>query len=82
MDERRRKAVVMERALAEFRTKRGIAPMGAHVLRLDGDEAIVRVMYMTDHVPPDRAWFAVPRTGGPVRELVFEDVASFESPWR
>jgi hypothetical protein len=56
--------------------------MGAHVLRIDGDEAIVRVMYMTDHIPPARAWFAVPKTDAAVRELSFEDVASLETPWR
>lgn len=56
--------------------------MGAHVLRLDRDEAVVRVMYMTDHIPPNRAWFAVPTVDGVVRELAFEDVASLESPWR
>jgi hypothetical protein len=82
MAERRRKAELMKRALAEFRRTRVEVPMGAHVLRLDGDEAIVRVMYMTDHIPPDRAWFAVPRVGGLVRELAFDDVASLESPWR
>jgi len=80
--ERRVKAGVIERGLAEFRKTRGAAPMGAHVLRFEGDEAIVRVMYMTDHIPPDRAWFAVPRVSGPVRELAFADVAYLESPWR
>jgi hypothetical protein len=39
-------------------------------------------MYMTNHIPPDRAWFVVPRTGGAVRELGFKEVAAIESPWR
>jgi hypothetical protein len=82
MAERRRKAEAIERALAEFRRTRGATPMEAHTLRLDGDEVIVRVMYMSDHRPPDRAWFAVPRVGGQVRELAFADVASLETPWR
>src|SRR5215467_9474693 len=82
LDERRRKRAAIERALAEFRKTRGTVPIGAHVLRLEEDEAIVRVMYMTDHVPPDRAWFAVPRSGANVRELAFEDIAAIESPWR
>jgi hypothetical protein len=59
-----------------------MAPMGAHVLRISESEAVVRVMYMADHKPPDRAWFSVPEAGGPVHELAFEDVASLESPWR
>ena len=82
LDSRRRKPVVVERALAEFRRTRTASPMGAHVLRIDSDDAIVRVMYMTGRRPPERAWFAVSRTGALVRELSFEDVASIESPWR
>jgi hypothetical protein len=82
LDKRRRKRAAIERALAEFRMTRGRAPIGAYVLRLEEDEAIVRVMYMTNNRPPDRAWFAVPRTGAAVRELGFEDVAAIESPWR
>jgi hypothetical protein len=82
LGERRRKRAAIERALAEFRRTRGTAPIGAHVLRLEEEEAIVRVMYVTNHIPPNRAWFAVPRTGANVRELAFEDVAAIESPWR
>jgi hypothetical protein len=82
LEVRRQKHQVMARAIDEFHRTRGLAPMGAHVLRIDGDEAIVRVMYMTDHIPPARAWFAVPKTGAAVRELSFEDVASLETPWR
>lgn len=67
-------------ALAEFRRTRDMPPMGAHVLRLDAGETIVRVMFLTNHIPPDRAWFAVSQTG--VRELSFDDVAPLESPWR
>ena len=82
LDERRRKRSAIVRALAEFRRTRGTAPIGAHVLRFEEDGAIIRVMYMTNHIPPDRAWFAVPRTGANVRELAFEDIAAIESPWR
>ena len=82
LDKRRWKRAAIERALAEFRRTRGLAPIGAHVLRLEENEAIVRVMYMTNHIPPDRAWFVVPRTGGAVRELGFKEVAAIESPWR
>lgn len=56
--------------------------MGAHVLSSDADQVIVRVMVITTHVPPDRAWYAVPSNGGPVRELSYEDVEAIESPWR
>jgi hypothetical protein len=78
----RRKAAVIERALLEFRTSRNMIPLGAHVLRLDPPEAIVRVTYFTNHIPPDRAWYAVSDVDGTVRELSFEDVALLESPWR
>jgi hypothetical protein len=80
--ERQRKDAAIRRALQEFRAKRGIAPMGAHVLRLDPEETIVRVMYLTDHIPPDRAWFAISTATGAVRELAFNEVANLESPWR
>jgi hypothetical protein len=72
LNKRHRKRAAIERALAEFRGTWGRAPIGAHILRLEVDEAIVRVMYMTDHIPPDRAWFAIPRIGAAVRELRFE----------
>jgi hypothetical protein len=56
--------------------------MGGHVLLLAPHETIVRVMFVTDHIPPDRAWFAVSETDATVRELSFEDVAHLEGPWR
>ena len=56
--------------------------MGGHALLVDENETIVRVMYVTDHIPPDRAWFAVPHAGGDIRELSFETVRELESPWR
>jgi len=80
--ERRRKDGAIRRALQVFRERRGVAPMGAHVLRLTPEEAIVRVMYLTNHIPPDRAWFAISIITGEVRELAFKDVAELESPWR
>jgi hypothetical protein len=80
--ERRRKDAAIRRALQEFRERRGFAPMSAHVLRQDPEETIVRVMYLTNHIPPDRAWFAISNTTGDVRELAYKDVADLESPWR
>lgn len=80
--ERRRKDSAIRRAIEEFRARRGFAPMGAHVLHLAPQEAIVRVMYMAGRKPPDRAWFAVAEGGGAVRELTFDEVASLETPWR
>ena len=70
----------IEQAVAEFRRTRDATPMGAHILRLDSHETIVRVMFVTNHIPPGRAWFAVSPTG--VRELTFDDVELIESPWR
>lgn len=72
----------VDRALDEFGRTHEVVPMGGHVLRADQGETIVRVMYMTDHVPPARAWFAVPANGDPVRELSYADVAPFERVWR
>jgi hypothetical protein len=80
--ERRRKEGAIRRAVQEFRERRGFAPLGAHVLPLDPQSTIVRVMYMTNHIPPNRAWFAISNTTGAVRELAFTDVADLESPWR
>jgi hypothetical protein len=70
------------RALEEFRTTREESPMGAHVLRIGADETVVRVMYLTDQIPPGRAWYAVARTGSVIRELSFADVEDLEGPWR
>jgi hypothetical protein len=78
----RRKGEATRRAVEEIRTRRGVIPIGGHVLCLEAEETIVRVMYMTDHMPPDRAWFAVPASGGAIRELTFDDVAGLESTWR
>jgi hypothetical protein len=79
---RQREAAIVERALLEFRTSRGVNPLGSHVLRPGPPEVIVRVTYFTNHIPPDRAWYAVSETDGTVRELSFDDVAHLESPWR
>jgi hypothetical protein len=79
--QRRRQAVV-PRALQEFRARRGYAPMNGYVLHLGPGKAIVRVTYMTDHIPPDRAWFSVSEVDSAVRELTFADVAHLETPWR
>lgn len=82
LQERHSKQAAIERALGTFRETRGAVPMGGFVLRHDPRQTIVRVMYMTDHIPPNRAWFAVPRDDSEVRELSFDDVAHLESPWR
>jgi hypothetical protein len=59
-----------------------MVPLGGHVLRLGPQEAIVRVTYFTNHIPPDRAWYAVSEVDEKVRELSFDEVAHLESPWR
>lgn len=82
LQERHSKQAAIERALGTFRETHGAVPMGGFVLRHDPRQTIVRVMYMTDHIPPNRAWFAVSRDDGEVRELSFNDVAHLESPWR
>ena len=53
-----------------------------YALSHDPQRTVVRVMYLTDHIPPDRAWFAVPVGDGEIRELSFDEVAHLESPWR
>jgi hypothetical protein len=80
--ERRRRDEAIRRAVKAFREIRGFAPMGSHVLRVDPEQTIVRVMYMTNRKPPDRAWFAVSQTDAGIRELTFDDVAHLETPWR
>lgn len=80
--ERQRKDRAIRLAVQQFRETRGLAPMGGHVLRLDPQPIIVRVMYVTDRVPPNRTWFAVAEIDGSVRELTFNDVADLELPWR
>lgn len=82
LQERRSKQAAIDRALKHFRDTRGATPMGGHALSHDPQRTIVRVMYMTNHIPPNRAWFAVSGDDGEVRELAFEDVAHLEGPWR
>ena len=81
-DHRRWHRLACERALAEFALTHAERTVGAHVLRLGAQEAVVRVMYANGRIPLGRCWYAVPRDGGAVRELSFEDVALMESPWR
>ena len=81
LQERRRKQAAIERALKKFHETRGIVAMG-YALSHDPQRTVVRVMYLTDHIPPDRAWFAVPVGDGEIRELSFDEVAHLESPWR
>lgn len=76
------KSAAIEKAIAEFRRRHAIDPIGAHVLTLDADTTIVRVMYLTNRRPPDRAWYAVSDRDNDVRELSFADVARWETKWR
>jgi len=55
--------------------------MGAHIVRREADHLVVRVMYFTNHIPPDRAWYAVPDEDVAIRELSFAD-AGDTAPWR
>jgi hypothetical protein len=82
LQERRSKQAAIDRALKHFHDTRGDLPMGGHALAHDPQRTIVRVMYMTSHIPPNRTWFAVPADDGEVRELSFDDVAHLEGPWR
>jgi len=81
-EERRSRQAATERALKKFQDTRGVAAMGAHALAHDPQQTIVRVMHFAGHIPPERAWYAVSRDGGEVRELSFDDVAQLEGPWR
>jgi hypothetical protein len=82
LQECRSKQAAIERALRNFHETRGVVAMGGHALAHDPQGTIVRVMYMTDHIPPNRAWFAVPADDGEVRELSLDEVAHLETPWR
>jgi hypothetical protein len=82
LQERRSKQAAIERALKKFHETHSAVAIGGYALRHASQETIVRVMYMTEHIPPNRAWFAVPENGGEVRELSFHDVAHLESAWR
>jgi len=73
-------ARAVELAVAAFSRTHSVAPMGAQVLRIDNDEAVVRVMFLTTHLPPDRAWYSI--SAGGVRALSYDDVAHLERPWR
>ena len=64
-----------------FRATYNREPMGAHVLRRDVNEIVVRVMYFTDHIPPDRAWFVVSDHQGAVREISLAEAAD-TAAWR
>ena len=51
VEERMRRDLAMSRAVEEFQRIHKRDAMGAHVLRSDGDQVIVRVMYMTNPHP-------------------------------
>jgi hypothetical protein len=82
LQERRNKQAAVERALARFRETHGVVPINGYALAHDAQRTIVRVTYLTDHIPPDRAWFAVSGNDDEVRELSFNEVARLETPWR
>jgi hypothetical protein len=79
---RRHREVAIQRALQHFELSRGIRPMRGHVLHTNFHEVIVRVMFFTNHIPPDRAWYAVSLADETIRELTYDDVEALESPWR
>ena len=80
---RQRKKAAERRVCEAFERSRGFVPMGSRVLRVGEEQSIVRVLYLTDHLPPDRAWFTVSDDGLAVRELAFDEVREFEKePWR
>jgi hypothetical protein len=57
--------------------------LGGSVLEEREHEVIVRVMYLTNHIPPDRMWFAVPDSGAAPEKLSFEQVRHLETaPYR
>jgi len=56
--------------------------MNAYILYRGPHETVVRDTFLTNHIPPDRAWFVVSELDGSVGELSFDDVADWESPWR
>lgn len=79
---RQRERTAVRRALRAFRSSRGTAPLTAHVLHMDARETVVRVAYMTDRVPPDRAWYVISEDDHSAREVAFGDVAHWETVWR
>lgn len=68
-----RDRAAIARAVKYFCATHNQQAMGADVIRRDINEVVVRVMYLTNHVPPDRAWFAVSDRQGAVRELSHAD---------
>jgi hypothetical protein len=54
LQERHSKQPAIERALGTFRETHGAVPMGGYALCHDSQQTIVRVMHMTDHIPPNR----------------------------
>src|SRR5215470_4809155 len=80
IEQRRSRQAAVDRACKAFRATHRIEPMGGHVLSHDAERTIVRVMYVTDHIPPNRIWYAI--AGDDIREIPFEEVAHLEGPWR
>jgi hypothetical protein len=64
-----------------FRATYNRQPMAAYVVRRDVNQVVVRVMYHTHYVPPDRAWFLVSDRQGAVRELSQADSGD-TATWR
>jgi hypothetical protein len=64
-----------------FRATYDRQPMVAYVVRRNVNEVVVRVLYHTHHIPPDRAWLLVSDRQGAVRELSQAD-AGDAAVWR
>lgn len=79
---RQRKAAAVEVAVRTFEAQRKLRAMGGCVLRIDETQAIVRVMFVGNRKPPERAWYAVRSANGEVTELASDQVAEIETPWR
>lgn len=76
-----RDRAAIARAVKYFSATHNRAAMGADVIRRDVNEVVVRVMYLTNQIPPERVWLAVSDRQGAVRELSQAD-AGDTAVWR
>ena len=77
----RRDAIAIQRSLRRFAAGPQRSAAGATIVRRDTDYVIVRVMYVTDRIPPERVWYLVPDDGAELRELS-RDEAGDTAVWR
>jgi hypothetical protein len=83
LEARQRKKVAIRRACEAFEKSRGIVPMNGYVIHAGEGRTIVRIMYSSDRIPPDRTWFAVPDDGSSARELDADEALKFDKAlWR